>query len=470
MNKKVIFLFLLLVENCYAISDHINDYIDKILVSYNIPSKSLSLYIKNLDSDELLLTLNIDEPRNPASVIKVLTTYAGLELLGQNYKWQTKFYISGNIKEETLHGDLIIKGGGDPFLTKENFLYSLLTLQAKGIKHINGNLLIDNSLFEIESGYPGDFDNRPYRIYNVFPNATLLNFNAHEFNFIPKINNVTIYADPPASNMVIENKLRFLKSRKCTRNNNLINMNVDYEKEKTIVKFSGTYLINCSAYKISRSVMPNDQYIYGVFKSLWENMGGTITGNFGERDTSQAKLFHTIDSYPLGEIVTYINKYSNNVMAKQLLLTIAAETENTAGRNAIGRRVIKNWLMGLGISTDNLFIENGSGLSRNTRISARTLGQLLEYAYRNSLQSEFLSSLSLNGVNGTAKKRLKGIVPKGMVRIKTGSINDVKSMAGYVHSKSGQRYIVVSLHNYPGIQNGLGNRIQDKVLQWIYEK
>ncbi len=441
-----------------------------ILARYKLPPDSLSLYVKEQNSAQPIVELNIDTPRNPASVIKLLTTFAGLELLGPNYTWETHFHLDGRLENQTLNGNLILQGGGDPFLVGETFWHILYSLQGKGLKHIHGDLLIDDGLFEDETGSTGDFDNKPYHVYNVFPDAALINFRAHQFYFVPQENTVHIYTDPPAANLQIRNKLR-LTNGKCRGWDQSMNMSVFTQGSQATVEFNGDYPGACGEQNITRSVLQNDQYIYGVFKSLWESMGGTITGTFGKAPAyDDDRPFYVIPSKPLSEIITYINKFSNNVMARQLLLTIGQEIKDTRGSKESGEQAIKEWLDHIGIHAPELVLDNGSGLSRNARISARTLGLLLEHAYQSPYQPEFFASLSLAGIDGTMRKRLNGNIPAGNARIKTGLINDVRAMAGYVRSKNNRDYFVVALQNYSNIQNYNGTKIQDEILKWLYEQ
>ena len=451
------------------VPDHLPKPVEKMLKKFRVPDKSLSLYIKEHNATEPLAALNIDVPRNPASVIKILTTFAALELLGPNYTWETHFHIDGKITNDTLNGNLIIQGGGDPFLVKETFWQILHTLQARGLKNINGDLLIDDGLFEDETGSTADFDNKPHRVYNAFPDAALVNFRAHQFYFIPKNNKVLVYADPDAANMQIRNKIK-LVSGKCRGRHRNISMHIFTQGVQTVVEFSGDYPRSCGEQELLRTIMPNDQYIFGVFKSLWEEMGGTISGTYGKVSVNGSKPIYIVPSRPLSDIITLINKFSNNVMARQLLLTIGQEELDTKGSKDAGRRTIKNWLSSIGIPATELVLDNGSGLSRNTRVSAHTLGMLLEHAYASPYQPEFFASLPLVGVDGTVRKRLNGKIPPGFARIKTGLINDVRAMAGYVRSRSGKEYFVVSLQNYPGIQNTTGTLVQDEILKWLYDK
>ena len=442
----------------------------KILKKYQIPQQSLSLYIKEIGATRPLLAINTDIPRNPASSIKLITSYAGLELLGPAYTWQTKFYLDGTLSNGTLHGNLVIEGGGDPFLVTENFWHILFTLQAKGLKHIQGDLLIDSSWFESETGSPADFDNKPYRAYNAFPSAVLVNFRAHRFNFDPRRDKIHIYADPPAATLKISNRVRPSGGR-CRGRHHSIKKEVRTAVDTTTVIFSGSYPRACGHRSMLYAVLTDEQYIYGVFKSLWESMGGSLSGTMLTLDSQHnpKKPFHVATSKPLSEIITYINKHSNNVMARQLLLTIGKEKQSVkVGTKAAGRQAIKDWLLGMDIPAPELVLDNGAGLSRKARISVNTLGQLLEHAYHSVYWPEFLSSLPMSGIDGTMARRLEGAIPLASVRVKTGLLKSVRAMAGYVRSWEGREYVVVLLHNHPGIQHGVGTLLQDEILEWLY--
>lgn len=445
--------------------------VTRLLAKFKVPADSLSLYIKEHSAAGPLIAHEVDTPRIPASVLKVLTTYAALELLGPDYTWETHFHLDGKLSNDgTLNGNLVIQGGGDPFLVQESFWHMLHTLRLKGLKHIKGDLLIDDGLFEIEPGSPGDFDEHPYHVYNALPDATLINFRANEFHLTPRGGGVSIYADPVASNLEIRNKLHAV-SGPCTGRHKPVRMFVQQTDSGAVVEFKGDYLPACGEQTFIRSVLPNYQYVFGVFKALWESMDGTITGSYGPAiDYDDGQPFYVVKSRPLSEIITYINKFSNNVMTRQLLLTLGREINGGQGTKQSGAAAISEWLTRIGVPTEGLVVDNGSGLSRTTRITARTLGLLLEHAYEGPYQPEFFSSLPLAGVDGTMRKRLRGRVVPGDIRMKTGIIDNVRSMAGYVKTKNKNEYFVVSLQNYPGIQSTTGTIIQDALLKWLYEK
>lgn len=443
----------------------------KILNKHKLPHHSMSIYIREIGKTDALIDYQSHESRNPASVMKMVTTMAGLEILGPDYVWETHFHSDGKLVGDTLEGNLIIEGGGDPFLVRETFWHMLYTLQLRGIKHIKGDLIIDNTLFEAEPGTTGDFDKQPYRAYNAFPDAALLNFTAQHFVLIPYINRLHIYADPPSSTLTIHNQVSVTPG-KCRGLRNSLKMHVSENNNgQTIVKFSGKYPARCGEREMLRSVSNNSQFLFGVFKSLWEEMGGSISGQGRTGKTpANAKILHKQFSRPLHDIIDYINKHSNNVMARQLLLTIGKETQGTPATKVAGSNAIRDWMSRKGIDSSGVLIENGSGLSRNASIKAITLAQLLESAWQSPFQPEFLSSLPIAGVDGTMRKRLNGHIKSGSMRIKTGLLRDVRSMAGYVTSQSGRNFILVSLQNYKGVQNWTGTEVQDALLKWLYRQ
>ena len=151
----------------------------------HLPDASLSVYVVDLASGDVVLDWNADVARNPASTIKLLTTLVALDVLGPAYQWQTDVYALGDVEDGHLRGDLLIKGGGDPFLVTERVWQLLREVRQAGIHAIDGDLLIDDSYFEIGNEDPAAFDKQPLRAYNVGPNALLVNFKVVRYWFEP---------------------------------------------------------------------------------------------------------------------------------------------------------------------------------------------------------------------------------------------------------------------------------------------
>jgi len=175
-----------------------------------------------------------------------------------------------------------------------------------------------------------------------------------------------------------------------------------------------------------------------------------------------------VESPALAQVVRDMNKFSNNVMARQLFLTLGAEGAGEPATPEKADRVIREWLAGKGLSVPELILENGSGLSRSERISARNLGLLLLSSFRSPVMPELIASLPLAAVDGTMKKRLSDADVAGQAHIKTGSLTGVRSIAGYVLDAQGRRLVVVSMVNHPNAGNA--QAAQDALLAWIYNR
>ena len=169
-------------------------------------------------------------------------------------------------------------------------------------------------------------------------------------------------------------------------------------------------------------------------------------------------------------MIRSINKYSNNVMTRQLLLTMGAELDTPPGTEDKGIRVVRDWLQQSSLDFPELVLENGAGLSRDERISARHLGELLLAAYYSPYMPEFMSSLPVLAMDGTLKRRMGGSDLAGRAHLKTGSLDDVRAQAGIMLDQQGRRMVVVALHNAPRAENYAGEAVQNALLRWVYER
>jgi D-alanyl-D-alanine carboxypeptidase/D-alanyl-D-alanine-endopeptidase (penicillin-binding protein 4) len=203
-----------------------------------------------------------------------------------------------------------------------------------------------------------------------------------------------------------------------------------------------------------------------LFRALWRELGGNLAGRVREGITpASARLIAVQESPPLGEVVRDVNKYSNNVMARQIFLSLDATRPATPEG---AQRRIKGWLAAKSLSLPELMLDNGSGLSRNERISADGLGALLLAAWRSPVMPELMSSLPLAGVDGTLKKRLNGSTATGRAHLKTGYLDGVRAIAGYVLDNADRRWVVVFLINDP--RSRLGKPAMDALLRWVAER
>ncbi len=436
----------------------------------NVPADTVSIYVQDVDSGEVLLSWLPDEPRNPASSIKLLTTLVALDLLGPAYQWETNVYAFGNVENGRLKGDLAIKGHGDPFLVTERVWQMLRNLRSTGIRHIDGDLLLDDSYFDLGDHDPAAFDRQPLRAYNVAPNALLMNFKVVRYWFEPAsdANKVNVRIDPPLENLQVENRLS-LAPGSCSGYQRGITITPNEDVDMMI--FSGRFPSGCERYAMDRTALSHNEFSYGLIKSLWQESGGTISGGWKnvviEEDVEPLLEFR---SRTLAETISRINKYSNNVMARQLLFTLSAEVLGAPGTEEGGRQVVENWLREHKISSAELVLDNGAGLSRDSRITAKDMAAMLRYAWQQPYMPEYLASMSLAGLDGTLRRRFRNAGLDGKAHMKTGSLDDVSALAGYLQARSGRRFSVVTLHNHKDIHRGFGEEVQEALLRWLYEE
>jgi D-alanyl-D-alanine carboxypeptidase/D-alanyl-D-alanine-endopeptidase (penicillin-binding protein 4) len=432
-----------------------------------IPATAVGVYAQEVGSGKMLALFNSATPFNPASTMKLVTTNAALELLGPTFTWKTQAYVNGTLQGDVLVGDLIIKGSGDPKLVLENFWLFMRQIRAKGIREIRGNVLLDRSAFEEGFYDPSLFDGDPLKPYNAGPDALLLNYKAFGFRFVPDAASglVKILVDPPVAGYpVVAPKLT---------NGDCGDWKGKLQGSFTgaSTTFGGTYSASCGerSWYVHPHQMSHAQYFAAVFRQIWIDLGGSLKGDVRSGLLpAGAVLVGEWESTTLPEVIRDINKYSNNVMARQLLLTLASDIFKLPANPERGARVVKSWLASKGIDATELVIENGSGLSRLERISTNTMGRMLTAAFQSPTMPEFISSMPLVGYDGTMRRRLTTRSVAGNAHVKTGSLNEVRAIAGYVLAASGKRYAVVCIVNHrnaPAAQPA-----QDALLQWVYEQ
>jgi D-alanyl-D-alanine carboxypeptidase/D-alanyl-D-alanine-endopeptidase (penicillin-binding protein 4) len=466
MKKWWFFLFL------FAVSAHAAPLpapVAKALREAGIPAASVGVFVQDVAARKPLIAHRANQSMSPASTMKLVTTYAGLELLGPAYTWKTEVLTSGTVAGGVLNGDLIIKGYGDPALTLESFWNLLRDVRKLGLREIRGNLVLDNSYFQAAGGDPGSFDSEPYRPYNVMPEALLVNFKTVRFRLVPEAEGgVRVIADPDPARLRIVNRLLPFDGP-CNDWREGVTTEIGKNGSDAVtVLVSGVYPRACGEKSLYLGLFDNTGHVDALFRQLWQELGGTLQGSVREGGAAPgARLLASRESRALAEVVRDINKFSNNVMARQLLLTIGREVGGEGSTHG-AMRVVDKWLAERGMAFPELEIENGSGLSRTERITPAHMGWLLREAYRGPLMAEFVSSLPIAAVDGTMKKRLRDHEMAGHAHIKTGSLNGTKAIAGYVHDRKGRSVAVVFFINHPNASTG--QAAQDALLEWVYER
>ncbi len=434
-----------------------------------VPHDTLSIYVEDLESGEVVARWQDGIRRNPGSTIKLLTTLVALDVLGPTYAWQTDIFALGPVADGKLNGDLLIRGNGDPFLVTERVWQMLRRIRQAGIREIGGELLIDDSYFEVADHDPAAFDRQPLRAYNVAPNALLMNFKVVRYWFEPNrdANSVRIWLDPSLANLEVDNRLT-LTPGSCRGYQRGITISSNASIDK--MTFSGKFPNGCKRYAMDRSALSHNEFTYGLFTSLWRESGGKFEGGW-KNAVAPTDVEPVIEfgSLPLADVITRINKYSNNVMARQLLYTLSAEVLGAPGTETGGRKVVGDWLQQNGLGFSELAFDNGAGLSREARMTAADFGAMLRFAWQQPYMPEYVASMSLSGLDGTLTNRLDNRPLEGTAHLKTGSLDHVAAIAGYMQSRSGRRFAVVVLQNHTDIHRGPGEEIQEALLRWLHE-
>lgn len=416
-----------------------------------IPHSAFAVEVMPLDPQGLptpVLSRQIHAPMNPASVMKLVTTYAGLDLLGPQFTWDTRIWTTGEMRAGTLHGDLIIEGSGDPKWVRERIEATLTAIQAQGIKRIDGDIVLDRSVMNITPRTEA-FDDEPLRPYNVEPDGLLVNFKALIFKFTPDPANgvARIETEPRMDGVSLPTEVP-LSTNACQDWRG--QLRADFSNPSHI-RFAGRYPAACSIQEWPVAYSDPTQYARRVVRGMWLAAGGQLNGEVREglRPAAANLLLHS-PSLPLSELVADINKFSNNVMAQQLFLTLSVQPGGAGSFEQSRQRVVQWWRTRLPAHAAPT-LDNGSGLSRHERIEVRSLSALLQLAAQGPLAQPFQNSLSIVGVDGTVKhwmERHPESLLHGKAWLKTGSLRDVAAVAGYVQSQSGRRYSVVAIINH----------------------
>ena len=428
-----------------------------------IPLQSVGILVQGVDSATPLIRHNVSQAMNPASTMKLVTTYAALELLGPAYSWKTEALADAPPANGQLNGNLYLRGSGDPRLALEQFWLLLRQLRARGIGAINGDIVLDRSAFALPPHDPAEFDNEPLRPYNAGPDALLVNLDSIRLTLRPDTDqkSVSVIVETPDDDLRIDNRVALTQDA-CGDWRERIKPAVVGEA----IAITGSFSAQCGEKPLNLSPWPANRQLERLFRALWRELGGTFRGQVRDGLTAPGAVSIAVqESPPLAEIVRDINKYSNNVMARQVFLTLAAERPATPEG---ARQRITTWLAEKGIAMPEAVLENGSGLSRNERVSTEGLGRLLLAAWKSPVMSELMSSLPLAGVDGTLKKRLGNGAAAGRAHLKTGYLENVRAIAGYVLDSSNQRWVVVFLIN--DAKSRAGKPAMDALLRWVAEK
>jgi len=432
-----------------------------------VPLGGFALVVQETGKVQPLIAHDAAKPMNPASVMKVVTTFAALELLGPDYRWTTDAYLDGTLDDGTLHGNLVLKGHGDPKITVEQWQAFMTTLTKRGLAAIDGDLVLDRSFFAPAAYDPGAFDGEPLKPYNVGPDALLVNFKSLRLAFAPNPAGITeVTSTPTLANVTLGAPPR-LAGGDCGDWRGAVGATFVDRGGSAEATFAGSYPASCGEREWWVSLLDPTAYVYSMFATYYREAGGFFSGGWRSGLAPKGKTpFATLESPPLYVVVRDVNKLSNNVMARQVFLTLATARDpppaTTAGANAAVRR----WLASHKLKMPELVLDNGSGLSRHERISAGSLVRLLLAADASPVREEFASSLAVAAMDGTVERRFQNVNVAGQALLKTGTLEGARAIAGYVIDAEGRRWTLAAIVNHPNASRAQG--ALDFFVQWVY--
>jgi len=439
-----------------------------------LPDTALSLVVQEIGGPQLL-AFAADAPRNPASVMKLVTTWLALSELGPQHVWRTAFLTDPGARPDVqgrLAAPLYWRAGGDPMLHVKDVWALLHTLRLRGVRQI-GDVVVDRSVFGLVAIDPGEFDGAADRPYNASPDALVVGFGAVQLTFVPDpaAKHWHAFMDPPVAGVTLDGALQWRDGR-CTGQSGVTTEPVLTAQGVTL-RIQGQVAGACGEFSLYRLVLTQPRFATEVLRYLWRQMGGVMSGQVraGNVPVDAVRLVEH-ESPPLGELIRAVNKSSNNLMARMLLLSLGGKYGQGESQAPVtlpaSRAAARAALAAQGLHMPELVLDNGAGLSRVGRISANSLARLLRTAWQSPWMPEYMASLAIVGVDGTVGRRLRNSPASGRAHLKTGSLRDVRAVAGYVQGASGKRYIVASLVNHD--QAHAAQAFEDALIAWLAQR
>ncbi|MES3022369.1 MAG: D-alanyl-D-alanine carboxypeptidase/D-alanyl-D-alanine-endopeptidase [Pseudomonadota bacterium] len=451
-----------------------------LMAKSGIAPQELGLLV--LRGDEVVLAHGAAQPMHPASTIKVLTTLVGLEQLGPVFRGRTELRSTGMVVGDALMGDLVVRGGADPDFSGEALAGMLQSLRNQGIARIKGRIVFDRQLFNparLDLG-AAPFDEYPEAYYNVIPDALMVNKNMLMLDMRSDVDKVRVTMVPALEGVSVESQFTLIEAACAKWEDGWKLPEVVREAGGRLkVVLRGTFPKNCTSAN-NINIVDRHDYLDRLLRLGWGRLGGTIDGATVEgASPPEARLLAEHTARALPELVRDINKISDNALARLLYLSLGSlEGDRVAGSRPIpgantqttlvrSELAVRAWLRGHGIDDAGLVLENGSGLSRLERISAQQLGGVLKAGLRSSWAPEYMASLPIVALDGTMRRRLPDSPAAWRARLKSGSVNNVVAVAGYVPDAAGVQHVVVVMVNSPNAGKGRGSAVIDALVDWV---
>jgi D-alanyl-D-alanine carboxypeptidase/D-alanyl-D-alanine-endopeptidase (penicillin-binding protein 4) len=480
------------------------DVTERLLQAANIPLEHVGAIAVHVDDGSIVLAHDAERDLQPASTLKILTAIVALERLGPGWRARTSALATAGLLHGRLDGDLFLRGGGSVDFDAEALRQMLRELRLAGIRRITGDVVLDRSLFRpprLDVGVP-PFDETPEFRYNVIPDALLLNTNLLRLDLASVNGRLRVASTPALDRVEVSTRDMRLVERECDKWEDGWQLPTLERGRGGVLRIvlHGDYPRECKV-NTAINVIERTTFADRLFRATWRELGGRFDGIVRDGATpAGARVLAEHRSRTLLEAVREILKRSDNPITRQVYLTLgsaAAESESAnvrALRAATGasglmavadgsaatatadtsawrsERVVRDWLRAHGLDDAGLVLDNGSGLSRRERIRPRLLAGVLAAALRSPFAPEFQAMLPVVGVDAGMEKRLPDSPAAMRGRLKTGTLRNVVSLAGYVPDAAGRLCVVVVIINHEERferWSKAGRAALDSVVDWV---
>lgn len=442
-----------------------------------VEGSDVMVYVQAIDASSPLLAMNEERSVTLASTTKLLTSMAALDVLGSQFRWRTQAYALGRMNGDVLDGDLLVVGGGDPELDAAALMDWMAQWRKRGLRRINGHILVDRRAFRIEEDeHDATPLPTPLNPHHARPDALLVNEGRITLYIESDAQGAPAFsADLLPQGVIVKSELVNLPAgRGCSRIRQSPTLEVERQGDTVVLKVIGEWARDCERRRIEVLALPSGEHALRSLHAAWLRAGGELGGSVRDVPPQQrvprGKPWMVRQSAPLSDVLLDVNKWSNNVKARQVFLSLAPKFPAQPATLGAARKVFRGWLDGQGLSEADesaIAVDNGSGLSREERGAARVMAELLRRAWSRPQSRPMLASLPLVGRDGTMASRLQGSDVEGHAFIKTGTLRGVRAIAGYVQARSGAVYAIVSV-----IQNA-GASAQgalDRIIAWVHDE
>lgn len=392
----------------------------------------------------------------PGSTMKLVTSVVALDRLGPNLRGFTELRSAAPLQGETLQGDLVLQGGGDLELGVPQLWALLLDLRQAGVRHIQGQLLVDRNRYRparLDLGLP-PFDSAPEFPYNVIPDALMLNQGLLPLELRATETGVVATIVPPLPGLTLDSQMTLVDARCAAWDDHWQSPQVQTQAEQTRITLRGAFPRGC-VQRRALQLIDRAELTERLFRALWLSHGGSWSGSAVEAAPEQlpasTRLLARRSSRPWGELLRHLNKTSDNAWTRLLYLELGVPhmaANPGRGTQQLAADQVASWFAQARIDATGLVMDNGSGLSRSERISPWQLAQMLQVAYFGRNASDLVMSLPTVGVDGTMGHRLKTGPAAGWARLKTGTLKNVVALAGYVNDPQGRPWAVALIINH----------------------